>query len=85
MMYGKNYGKMSADDKMYQAQEDCRTLVEAYEIKADKTRYAAAMKAAKEKKKALDRVTGDMGKMGMGEYTKTRKKQMAKGGSHYVN
>ncbi len=86
MMYGKEYGKMSAQDKTYQAHEDCRTLIEYYEIMSNKPRYKAAMAAAAEKKKALDVVTGNMGKMSMGAYSKKRKGQEAKKmGSHYGN
>ena len=76
MMYGKSYGKMSAEDKMYQAHEDCRTLIEAGEIKMDKARYKAAMAAAKEKMEALKYVAMDYGKMGKmpyPEYSKARK------------
>ncbi len=76
MMYGKSYGKMSAEDKMYQAAEDCATLIEANEIKMDKPRYKAAMAKAKEKAEALSYLGMDMdkmGKMSMPAYSKARK------------
>ena len=58
MMHGKPYGKMSDEDKMYQAERDCDTLVDAEEIKKDKPRMKAAMKYAKEKMKSLKAVHG---------------------------
>ena len=76
MMYGKSYGKMSAEDKMYQAEHDCATLVDAAEIKYDKPRYKAAMAKAKEKAEALKYVTmgmDEMGKMSMPAYSKARR------------
>ncbi len=76
MMYGKSYAKMSAEDKMYQADEDCRTMIEYAEIMKDKTRYKAAMAKAKEKMEALKHVTmssADVGKMSYPDYSKARK------------
>lgn len=59
MYGGKSRSKMSKEEKEYQAEDDCRTLLRAEEIKADKERHKAALKHAKEKAKALDKVTGD--------------------------
>lgn len=76
MMYGKSYAKMSAQDKMYQADEDCRTMIDYGEIMKDKTRYKAVMAKAKEKMEALKYVTmssADMGKMSMKDYGNYRK------------
>ena len=76
MMYGKSYAKMSAEDKMYQADSDCRTMIEYAEIMKDKPRYKAAMAKAKEKMKALEYVAmspADMGKMSMKDYSSARK------------
>ena len=71
--------KMSAEDKKWQAESDCRTLIEYAEIMADKPRYKAAMVEAAEKKKALDAaMSAKPGDMSMGAYSKKRKKEMAK-------
>lgn len=60
MMYGnKPYAKMSAEDKAYQADSDCSTLIDAAEIKKDKPRLKAAMKKAKDKMAALKEVHAD--------------------------
>ncbi len=40
-------------EKKYMAENDLRTLIEASKIKRDKSRYSAAMTAAKEQRKAL--------------------------------
>ena len=88
MMYGnKPYSKMSAEDKAYQAEQDCSTLIEYYEIMDDKPRYKAAMKVAKEKMAALKSVAGhDMSKMSMGDYSKKRTKEMnGKDGGEYAS
>lgn len=78
MMYGnKPYSKMSAEDKAYQAEHDCETLVEYYEIMGDKPRYKAAMAKAKEKMDALKMAAKGHGKMSMAEYSKSRKKEMS--------
>jgi hypothetical protein len=37
----------------WMAKDDCRTLVQAEEIKRDRKRFAAAQKSAKEQKEAL--------------------------------
>lgn len=47
-MYPK-MGKASKEDHKYMAEDDCRTLLTAREIKADKARYSRAMKHAREK------------------------------------
>lgn len=65
MLYGKDYAKMSDEDKMHQAADDCRTLIDAEEIKKDKPRMKAALKAAKEKMAALKEVTNDDYEKGM--------------------
>ena len=44
-------------DKDWQADSDCRTLIEAKEIMADKERHRAAMKKAKEKMATLKEVS----------------------------
>lgn len=55
MMYnGKNYADMDKEEKAHQAEYDCNTLVDAEEIKKDKTRMKAAVKYAKEKMKNLE-------------------------------
>lgn len=59
MMYGNDYGKMSAEDKGHQADSDCRTLIDYHEIMANKPRMKAAMKKAKEKMAALKAVQAD--------------------------
>ena len=46
-------------DKRFQAESDMRTLVEAARIKRDKSRREAAMKMAREQRKALAEVTKD--------------------------
>lgn len=46
------------DDKKYQAESDMRCLVEAAKIKRDKSRHGAAMKMAKEHRKALAEIAG---------------------------
>lgn len=43
-------------DKDWQADSDCRTLIDAQEIMNDPARKKAAMKAAKKKMKALKAV-----------------------------
>ncbi len=57
-------GSVVDSDKDWEADNDCRTLIEAQEIKADKKRMKAAMVKAKEKMKALKNVheygEGDM-------------------------
>lgn len=85
MMHGKSYGKMSKDDKMYQAEDDVRTLIAYGEIMKDKPRYKAAMAMAKKKAEALNYAAGgmDMGKMSMAAYSKMRKKETAKKGDDY--
>ena len=40
--------KLTADDKKWRAESDARTLMEAEEIVADKTRKVAAIKETKE-------------------------------------
>ena len=88
MMHGMNYGKMSATDKMYQAKDDVRTLVEAGEIKKDKARYKAAMASAKEQAEALKYIAmnpGKMGEMSYSAYAKGRKNGMGGGmKDHYA-
>lgn len=42
----------SPGDKKWERENDCRTLVEAQEIRADKTRYKAAMRALDDKQTA---------------------------------
>ena len=54
-MYAKG-AKMTAEDKHYMAEEDCRTLMNAKEIQADKPRYKKAMEYAKMKYEALAKV-----------------------------
>jgi hypothetical protein len=44
-------------DKDWQSDDDCRALILAQEIMADKPRHRAAMKKAKEKAKALKAVS----------------------------
>lgn len=51
------YKEMPEMNKDYQADSDCRTLIEAQEIMADKERHRAAMKKAKEKARALKAVS----------------------------
>ncbi len=46
----------TAEDKRYQAEHDCETLIDAQEIMGDKARMKAAMKVAKEKMAALKAV-----------------------------
>lgn len=88
MMHGMNYGKMSADDKMYQAKDDVRTLIEAGEIKMNKGRYKAAMASAKEQVESLEYIAmnpGKMGKMSYPAYAKGRKNGMGGGSEdHYA-
>ncbi len=47
---------VEADDEKWKAERDCETLIDAEEIKKDKTRMKAAMKYAKEKMKNLKAV-----------------------------
>ncbi len=83
MMHGKEYASMSKMDKRYQTEEDVRTLINYGEIHKDKARYKRAMAMAKEKAEALQMAAGDMSKMGMGAYSKMRKKQTMKTSEDY--
>ena len=47
---------IAVDDKKWQADSDCHTLIEYGEIKKDKARMKAAVKVAKEKMAALKEV-----------------------------
>ena len=47
------------EDKKYQAESDMRTLVEAAKIKSDKSRHDAAMKMAREQRKALADISNE--------------------------
>ena len=49
-------------DKEYQAEGDLSTLIEAKKIKADKPRYAAAMKKRKEKMAMMQSLDMEKGK-----------------------
>lgn len=44
----------TAEDKKWEAENDCRTLTEAEEIRKDKDRLAKALAMAKEKQAELD-------------------------------
>jgi len=46
----------TAEHKRFEAESDMRTLVEAAKIKKDKSRRDAAMKMAREQRKALSEV-----------------------------
>ena len=50
--------RMTAEQKQWRAQSDLRTLTEAAQIQADKTRMAAVTSHAKEQVKTLTKVTG---------------------------
>jgi hypothetical protein len=45
--------KATSEDKKWKAESDLSTLIEAEKIKADKSRYSAAMSAKKERMEAL--------------------------------
>lgn len=55
----KSKGKMSAEEKAYQAEWDLKTLIEAEKIKKDKSRLSAAMKAHAEQMKSLQSIEKD--------------------------
>ena len=57
-----NVHPTTAEDKKYQAESDMRTLVEAAKIKGDKSRHDAAMKMAREQRKALAEIAGKSNK-----------------------
>ncbi len=79
---------MMHSEKHYQAESDVRTLIEAGEIKKDKTRYKATMAMAKKQQEALKYITmnpGEMGKMSYPAYSKARKSRSMNGQtSHYT-
>jgi hypothetical protein len=54
-----NKAEMAKMEKQWQAEHDLRTLIDAEKIKRDKGRYAAAMKAHKEQKAALESIAKD--------------------------
>ena len=54
----KNKTAMPGTDMKWRAESDLRTLVEAREIRADKPRYSAAMKMAKEKLEVMKDIAG---------------------------
>jgi hypothetical protein len=54
--------KMSSDEKKWRTEDDLRTLANAEEIKADKTRMAACRAMAKEKMAQMQAATGTVTK-----------------------
>lgn len=61
----------ASDEKKWQAEDDCRTMIAYGEIMADKERHKAAMAMAKKKREALDVVVS--GDMSYDDYSKKRK------------
>lgn len=51
--------KMSKEEKGWQAEGDLRVLMEAKKIKADKSRYAAAIAFGRERLDGLMKIVGD--------------------------
>ena len=49
-------GSSAAEQQKFQAESDVRTLIEAAEIRADKSRFQRAVKEAKSKLKALQEI-----------------------------
>ena len=50
--------RMTAQDKIWKAESDLRTIREAEDIKGDKSRLNAAKRMAKTEMKALAKITG---------------------------
>jgi hypothetical protein len=51
--------KMSKEEQVWRAEEDLRVLMEAKKIKADKSRYAAAVAQGRERLDRLMKIVGD--------------------------
>ena len=52
--------RMTQEDKKYRAEQDLRTLRQAQEVKADKSRVMAAARIAKAEMKALGKISGQI-------------------------
>lgn len=68
---------LSADEKKWRAEEDARTLARAKEIKSDKARFKAALKAAERMFKDTMKEANNMkavSKLGIGSRPMMRKR-----------